>query len=361
MNAQQLNILTGAVQHNCHISDARHGADYSLCIYLMKMREYFRWEQRLPYGAVLPKNAVGDWLQAREQLWEQLEDADLVPLSIDGQDYDPFDADTINDLLSPHGLVYSSGLGNRAKPHFFLGELVWHAKAGACSVYVAASEYARDLTAPPAMTRGSSIFLRREALSRMLWEKLESWRWNRPDNALGRAFACYDFDTGLDASLAAMTDREVDNALLHEHGEYQAGQLLGDDAWNAMLLDLTETPAELMARAVRDHLADCLVTLPHIGARAEPNVDKVADADIDAAALHFYLGNLTNMRKHIFPSLLQTYDAWRETGDITPLRDLAERGRTHWQQLAQDMIGLHGTHGSGAAPLIRELVDHGHL
>ena len=268
MNAQQLNILAGVVQHNCHISDARHGADYSLCIYLMKMREYFRWEQRLPYGAALQKDAVGDWLQAREQLWEQLEDADLAPLCIDGQDYDPYDADAINDALSPHGLVYSSGLGNRAKPHFFLGELERHAQNGACSVYVAASEYARDLTAPPAMTRGSSIFLRRESLSRMLWEKLESWRWNRPDNALGRAFACYDFDTDLDASLAAMTDREVDNALLHEQGEYQAGQLLGDDAWNAMLLDLAETPAELMARAVRDHLADCLVTLPRIGALA---------------------------------------------------------------------------------------------
>ena len=195
----------------------------------------------------------------------------------------------------------------------------------------------------------------------MLWEKLESWRWNRPDNALGRAFACYDFDTDLDASLAAMTDHEVDNALLHEQGEYQAGQLLGDDAWNAMLLDLAETPAELMARAVRDHLADCLVTLPRIGALAEPGAEEGADGGIDAAALHFYLGNLTNMRKHIFPGLLETYDAWRETGDITPLRDLAERGRRHWRQLAQDMLGLHGTHGSGAAPMIRDLIDRGHL
>jgi hypothetical protein len=31
-----------------------------------------------------------------------------------------------------------------------------------------------------------------------------------------------------------------------------------------MLLDLAQTPAELMARAVRDHLADCLVTLPRL-------------------------------------------------------------------------------------------------
>lgn len=82
MNQQQLNILVNAVQHNCDISDARHGADYSLCVYLMKMREYYRWEQRLPYGAALEKDAVGNWLQAREQLWEALEDADWQSLCI---------------------------------------------------------------------------------------------------------------------------------------------------------------------------------------------------------------------------------------------------------------------------------------
>lgn len=80
MNSQQPHILAGAVQHNCHIPDARHGADYSLCIDLMKMREYFGWEQRLPYGATLEKNAVGAWLQAREQRWEALEDADLAAM-----------------------------------------------------------------------------------------------------------------------------------------------------------------------------------------------------------------------------------------------------------------------------------------
>jgi hypothetical protein len=357
MNSQQLNILADTVQHNCHISDARHGADYSLCIYLMKMREYYRWEQRLPYGAALEKDAVGAWLQAREQLWEDLEDAALVPLSIDGQAFDPYDADGINQALAPHGLVYSGGLGNRAKPHFFLAELEQREDSGGYEVFVAASEYARDLTAPPAMTRGSSIFLRRESLSRMLWEKLEGWRWSRPDNALGRAFACYDFDADLEGSLAAMTDREIDNALMHEQGECQAGQILGDDAWNAMLLDLAQTPAELMARAVRDHLADCLVTLPRIADKLD------ADADVGkgVAALHFYLGNLTDMRKSIFPALADAYAGWLADGGIASLREVAERGRGHWQRLGLDMIALHRAAGAEAAGRIRALVSGAHL
>ena len=160
-----------------------------------------------------------------------------------------------------------------------------------------AKEYARDLTAPPAMTCGDAIFLRRDSLRRLLWEKLESWRWNRPDNALGRAFACYDFEGDLHAALDAMTDQEIQAVLWHEQGEYQVGCRYGE-AWNRMLLDLIQTPAEIMARAVRDHLADCLVTLPAL-----------AEAG-DAPSLHFYLGNLNAMRRTLFPALETAYADW---------------------------------------------------
>jgi hypothetical protein len=310
----------------------------------MKMREYYRWEKRLPYGAVLEKDDVGSWLQAREQLWERLEEAELAPIEVEGERFDPFDADGINARLRPHGLVYSSGLGNRAKPHFFLGDLESYRQNGDHAVFVAAGEYARDLTAPPAMTRGRSVFLRRESLRRMLWEKLESWRWNRPDNALGRAFACYDFENALDESLDAMTDREIAAVLLHEEGEYEAGMRLGG-GWNRMLLDLAQSPAELMARAVRDHLADCLTTLPALAERG------------DDASLHFYLGNLTNMRQEIFPGLKRAYSEWLESRDTEPLATIAAIGRTHWERLARDMMTLHRrSPGSEARERIQALV-----
>lgn len=147
-----ISVLAEAVQYNCHVSDARHGADDSLCIYLMKMREYFRWEKHLPYGASLEREQVGAWLQAREQLWEELEEAEMRPIEIDGQRYDPFDAEAINSQLTPLGLVYSGGLGNRAKPHFVLGALEQRRSSEGYSVFVVAREYARDLSAPPAMT-----------------------------------------------------------------------------------------------------------------------------------------------------------------------------------------------------------------
>jgi hypothetical protein len=354
MNQDQLHALAGRVQHNCHISDARHGGDYSLCIYLMKMREYYRWEKRLPLGAPLEKDAVGQWLAEREALWEDLEASDLLVLEIEGETFDPFDTDSINARLAPHGLVYSSGLGQQAKPHFFLATLERRDALGDCAIYVSADEYARDLTAPPAMSLRGSIFLRRESLRRMLWEKLESWRWNRPDNALGRAFACYAFETEFERALDAMTDHEIENALLHEQGEQRAGLALGEEAWGAMLLDLVQTPAELMARAVRDHLADSLVTLPRL-------LSQEAATAQAPAALHFYLGNLTNMRKAIFPSLTSAYEAWRVSGDLHELRDITARGCAHWQQLGEAMLALHRERGSDAAGAIRELVSARHL
>jgi hypothetical protein len=277
----------------------------------------------------------------------------LSPLEIDGEWFDPFDADAINARLAPDGLVYSSGLGNQAKPHFFLGELEHQAVNGGCAVYVSGGEYARDLAAPPAMSLGNTIFLRRESLRRMLWEKLESWRWSRPDNALGRAFSCYAFESDFESSLDAMTEREIDNALLHEQGEHRAGLALGDRAWGEMLIDLSQTPAELMARAVRDHLADCLVTLPSLLDRLE--------ASAEPAALHFYVGNLTNMRKAVFPALTEAYEAWRRDGQLRSLRQVAERGAAHWRSLGEGMLALHRERGADAARPIRELVSARHL
>ena len=348
VNRQMICDLARAVQHNCHISDARHGADFSLCVYLMKMREYYRWEKRLPFGATLHKDRVGDWLQARERLWEELADEDFAPIQVEGVRYDPFDTEVINALLARYGLVYSGGLGNQAKPHFFLGDLEQHRRIGAYSVLVVADEHARDLTAPPAMTLGDTIFLRRESLRRMLWEKLESWRWSRADNPLGRAFAGYDFEQALDPSLDAMTEQEISALLLHEQGEHEAGVRLGE-GWGSMLMDLVLTPAELMARAVRDHLADCLVTLPALAEEGLP------------ASLHFYLGNLNQLRKEIFPALQRAYDDWRHSGDRAPLAAVAGLGRAHWERTARTMLELHQAHGSESARPIARLMEESRL
>ena len=336
--------LREAVQKNCHISDARHGTEYGLCTYLMKMREYFRWEQGLGFEATLQKEAVGDWLTAREALWESLSETDFEPIPLTVGQFDPFEVDAINAELEPLGLVYSAGYGAKNKPLFFLGQLERREAPGAVSIWVAGRELARDLSSPAAMNQGGRIFIRRESFRRLLWEKLESWRWHRPDNALGRAFACYDFETDLEGSLDAMVEKELAAVLLHEQGEYQVGRELGE-AWGDMVMDLAHTPAELMARAVRDHWADCRVTLPELARQA------------DAASIHFYIGGVSGMRKALFPGLLEAYERWTESKDWGLLLDVAREGEVHWSGLAKELLSLYGRHGATAAQPIKAQVE----
>ncbi len=343
-----LQQLCEAVQKNCHISDARQGADYGLCTYLMKMREYFRWEQGFGFADALPKDAVGDWLTEREALWNSLSECDFVPLPLAAGELDPFEVDAVNAELEPLGLVYSAGYGAKNKPLFFLGHLERREQPGGVSVWVSGRELARDLTAPAAMNQGDRIFIRRESFRRLLWEKLESWRWHRPDNALGRAFACYDFEADLEGALDAMVEKELNAVLLHEQGEYEVGCEVGGQ-WNDLVMDLAHTPAELMARAIRDHWADCRVTLPALIRQS------------DAASIHFYLGGLSGMRKSLFPRLQQAYEQWSENGEWRHLEEAALQGLSHWSALAHALLALHQQHGLSAARPIKALVDNGHL
>ena len=339
--------LEQRVQRNCHVSDARHAGNYTLCIYLLKMREYYRWEKNLAYRQTLTTDEIGSWLTERESLWDEIEKEDYARLDLGDTHYDPFDAQAINTKLLPHGLVYSGGIGQKDKPHFFLAQLEREENHNGYQILVSGKEYARDLTSPPAMSQGKTIFIRRESFQRMIWEKAEEWRWNRPENAMALAMRCYDFDNELEASLQAMTDNELESAILHEIGEIKAGEQL--QGWSEMMLDISFTQAEIMARAVRDHLADALSTLP---ALIEQNRQ---------ASLHFYFGNLTSIRKHIFPALQSAYQHWQSTNDIAPLKKAVDDSEKHWLNIATQMLSLHNQHQGKCSSHIEVLVNANHL
>lgn len=323
-----------AVRTNCHISDAQFATNYTLCVYLLKMREYFRWEHGLPFGAILPHAELTDWLSRREDHWGRLENSKFGTIPVGDEVFSPFDAAAINAVLNPLGYVYSSGYGPGMKPVFFLGTLEAHRQHDDYLLLVSGKELARDLAAPPAMSLDGTIFIRRESLRRMLWERLEEWRWNQPANAMQQAIECYDFDNAPHESLEAMTDNELRTVMLHEIGEVQAGKILGPD-WEDMLLAFGHSKAEIMLRAVRDHLADALSTLPGL---LQENIP---------ASLHCYIGNLSSMRKQLFPQLLAAYEIWTVTGNTRELEQLASRSAAHWQALAERLLGLFRRDGTG--------------
>ncbi|HEY5309943.1 MAG TPA: hypothetical protein VIK97_15625 [Casimicrobiaceae bacterium] len=320
--------LQDAVRTNCHISDAQHARDLTLCTYLLEMRELYRWERGIALGAPLPQAEVGLWMAQREVLWSSLEQETHVPVPVDGWVVDPFDVERANQVLIGHRLVYGAGIGRFGKPQFFLGALEREESRNGVRVLIAGREYARDLSAAPAASRNGTIYVRLESLQRWLWERAEAWMGKRGDGALKSALDSYGFTDAPDAAIASMAQAEAETLILHELGECEAGGSLGPQ-WESMLGSLSRRRNELFVRALRDHLADCLVTLPSL-------------LEHDAAAsLHFWFANLHGMRQVLFPRLTAAYARWREGDDGAALRAAIDAGALHWRRVCMQVLVLH--------------------
>ncbi|GAA0411988.1 hypothetical protein GCM10009133_20510 [Cocleimonas flava] len=333
MNSQ-LEELVKTVQHNCHIADARHAGDYTLCVYLLKMREMYRWEQGINFKTMLTTDDVGDWLTHREGVWDELEEQEYKPLNIEQQHFKAFDNKAINAVLGKQNLVYNAGLGIRSRPHFFIAELEKSIRHDDYTISISDKEYARDMAAPPAMAQGKHIFIRRESLRRVIWEILDDARVSGLDNPLTRAMSFYDFESDPEVAINQMTEFEIEHVIQHEIGEVKAGELLaqiaGDEIWNEMLNNYARTHAEIMLRAIRDHLADSITTL----------IKLLDDSCIEqnSASIHFYFGNLTAMRKHLAPKLVDAYQHWNKTGQLDQIQRVLEYSQNHWLGLSRKLI-----------------------
>jgi hypothetical protein len=319
--------LAGTVQRNCDISDARYAGDYGLCTFLLKMREYYRWENELPFSHALPGSELGEWLQLREQQWTAIEAEAFQPLPLERGEFDPFAAAAVNRELVPQGLVYGAGYGRFRKPVFYLGSLLRVEQRAGVTIVVSSCEYARELAAPPAMLQDRTIFVRRESVRRYLWEKIEEWQWRKQGKAMARALAGYDFPAGPDAALERMAANEMETMILHEIGEAKAGELLGDE-WRELTASVAQPGSEGIARAVRDLLADSLSTLPVLLERG------------NLPALHFHFATFDGPRRQMFPQALEAYEEFSRSGDPRRLRQAAQDGKERWLATARGLLSL---------------------
>jgi hypothetical protein len=194
------------------------------------------------------------------------------------------------------------------------------------------------------MALGDTIFIRRESLRRMIWEKIEEWQWSKLENAMGRAIQGFNFEDNIETTLDDLTDTVVDSVLLHEKGEVLAAKELGPE-WEQMLAGLPRSQTEIMIRAVRDHLADSMTTLPGL-------VGKGKDA-----SLHFYFANLPNMHKHLFPALIQAYESWVTRGRREVIGELVAASKAHWNALANQILDIYRKNPDDYANRLQALVE----
>jgi hypothetical protein len=323
--------LIEVVQRNCDLADARHAREKSMCTYLLDMREHFRWAAQLPLGAAPDRARLSEWIARREQRWESLpaDDASFAPLPL-GAGIDPFDDEAANRHLTGSGCVYGAGIGLFGAPLFFLAEQVSDQTRDGARVIVTEREYARGMAAPPAVSRGQTVILRRDALRRWLWTRFEAGR-GRGDNAFAAALRFYA-DADAAASIERMARGEGETLILHELGELRAGALLGAD-WERMIAAGTRR-TEIALRAVRDLLADCLVTLPQLLAR---------DA---RASLLFWYASFDGLRRQLAPELAEPFGAAPERIDCAALAAAARTGAARWLEQARALCAAWQRGGS---------------
>jgi hypothetical protein len=141
-----------------------------------------------------------------------------------------------------------------------------------------------------------------------------------------------------------MADAESDSLILHEIGEVLAGEMLGD-TWREMIQAFPRSRLELMARSVRDHLADALSTLPSLIEQASPPL------------IHFYFANLSGIRKQIYPALMDAYEHWITYNDDEKLKQQIATGREHWLQVARELLQLHESRVKNTWQNMESLID----
>ena len=120
--------------------------------------------------------------------------------------------------------------------------------------------------------------------------------------------------------------------------------------WEELLVTVPLSRTELMLRAIRDHLADALSTLPNLLQRQ------------NKAAIHFYVANLSNMRKHLYPKLLEAYKNWKQHQNDTLFYDEIRDDQQHWQILCQEICQQFSPdHINGEIKALEDLIENRRL
>ncbi|MEW6214260.1 MAG: Sfum_1244 family protein [Nitrospirota bacterium] len=329
-------ILTSRIKRNCNISDAKYWGSYSICGLLLRLRELYRVERGIRPWEKIQQKEIAEWISERENLWQELEDKDFGNIIVGGNVYSPFEAGKINEVLEEEGLIYGAGYGLHMKPSFFLADVVSKKTVDGYEIYIAGSEYVRDLSDYPAMLQDKAIFARVDTTRLLLWGKFEELRLRGSKGALAFAFSRYGItpeeepSEDINRRLSLIACSEVETYIRHELGEAFEGEKLGDE-WKVILAKLSSCRAELFVRGVKDLLSDT----------SEKGMIRYIIENRKEGALGFYIVFLGGYRRLLFPEILKAFERFTETGDWGLIDDARKAGYKKAKGYAERLLLLH--------------------
>ncbi len=328
-----LDRLIRQVRHNCDVSDARHAGLYSICGLAMRLRDLYKWEQRLPPWQEGDTAEVLDWIGQKEDLWEQLLDAGYEALSLNGQNVDPFDTSTANAFLRPHKLFLGAGYAYSLKPTFFLAEILHQVNIDGHTVWQLGREHARDLLTLPAFSQDGQVVLRTEAGRMFLWDQMvyinKSGRWPLQYALQACGIPDAQSDT-LRRHLDIIWKIQKRIYVHHEVGELEE-KVFDRSIWRQMLADFPHTPIEVLIRSLKDLLADTGShgALHHLIQRR------------DKAALGLYMAFGSSMGRQLAHGLICAFDAFTRDADWQVMIDAAQTLREKVRQYTHQVIEIY--------------------
>ncbi len=330
-----LDNIISQVKRNCNISDAKFWGEYSICGLLLRLRELYRSERGLKLWESIPHKEISEWMSEREILWRNLNDKNFEDIVIDEKAFGPFEVSRINTTLEKKNLIYGAGYGIRMKPSFFLADLISKRNIDGYIVYIAGSEYARDLADYPAMVQDGVIFARGDTTKLLLWGRFEELRLRDPKSPLVFAFSKYGItpdeeisdDLYHRVSLVAMS--EIETYIYHELGEAIEGEKLGDE-WKNLLIDLSGRKAEFFSRGIKDLLSDT----------SEQGMMKYIIENRREGSLGFYIVFLNGYRKLLFPEIINAFEKFIESGDWEFIEDARKIGYKKAKEYAERLLSI---------------------
>jgi hypothetical protein len=336
-----LDLLTRQVRHNCDVSDARHAGLYSVCGLALRLRDLYKWEQRLPPWQEHAPAAVLDWIGRREELWESLAEAQFQPVTIGADAFDAFDSRTINERLLPQGFFYGAGYAHSLKPTFFLARIEACRTLRGRTIWRLGEELARDLLTLPAFVQDDQVVLRTEAARMFVWDEI-AYIPNSGRAALAFALkACCNLsDMQSDAlrpHLGRILEVQQTTYIQHELSELE-DEVFDRATWRRMLGDFPHTAVELLIRALKDMLAD---SGPHGPLRRFV-------AERDQAGLGFYMAFSGGLSPHLFCELKTAFKALLATGDWGELARATAAVYDHAAAYAREIMAIYAQ-GTGQA------------
>jgi hypothetical protein len=313
-----LDALSRQVLENCAISDARFAGHYSVCGLALRLRDLYKWEKGLEPWVEEDPPVLLEWIGEKQEEWEGLVERDFAALTVAGTAYDPFDVAGINGVLEGEGLFYGAGYVHSLKPSFFLARLEEVREVEGYPVYILGRELARDLVTVPALSQEERVLVRTESVKLFLWNQIFFIRKSGRDALAVAMRACGLEKEALKdagATVTALAAAEMESYIHHELGEIRDTSF-DRHLWRDVIAAFPHTPVELLARTVKDMLADTneYGRLRYI-AREEKR-----------ASLALYVAFLDGLRKVLFSELKEAFREFVKTGNWRFIEEARLRG-----------------------------------